>query len=60
VEGGIRATDALPAEVGTGDHVDLPRIAFRFDLMHHGRLRKLIDTVNRFSSAPPPGSMPGR
>jgi hypothetical protein len=58
--GGIRATGALPAEVSGDDHVDLPRIAFTFDLLHHGRLRRLIDTVNRFSSAPPPGSMPGR
>ena len=58
VSGGIRATDALPAEVASADFPDLPRIAFRFDLLHHGRLRLLIDTVNRLSSAPPPGSMP--
>ncbi|HVF73578.1 MAG TPA: TIGR00730 family Rossman fold protein [Acidimicrobiales bacterium] len=59
-EGGFRATAALPPEVSTHDHVELPRIAFKFDLMHHGRLRQLIDRVNRFSSAPPPGSMPER
>ena len=58
--GGIRATTALPQEVSGGDHVDLPRIAFKFDQVHHGRLRQLIDAVNRFSSAPPAGSMPGR
>ena len=57
---GFRVTDALPAEVAGNDHVELPRLVFRFDQMHHGRLRQLIDTVNRFSSAPPAGSMPGR
>jgi uncharacterized protein (TIGR00730 family) len=58
--GGFRVTDALPAEVAGHDNVDLPRLVFRFDQLHHGRLRQLIDTVNRFSSAPPPGSMPER
>jgi uncharacterized protein (TIGR00730 family) len=59
-DGGFRVTAALPQEVSTDDHVDLPRLAFKFDLMHHGRLRQLIDRVNRLSSAPPPGSMPQR
>ena len=60
VSGGFRVSDALPVEVANGDFVDLPRLVFRFDQMHHGRLRQLIDTVNRFSSAPPAGSMPER
>jgi uncharacterized protein (TIGR00730 family) len=58
--GGIRATGALPQEVADDDLVDLPRIAFRFDQVHHGRLRDLIDRLNRLSSAPAPGSMPER
>jgi uncharacterized protein (TIGR00730 family) len=53
VEGGIGKTDPLPAEVAGRDHLDLHRIAFRFDLMHHGRLRQLIDALNALDSAPP-------
>ncbi|MDQ3758128.1 MAG: TIGR00730 family Rossman fold protein [Actinomycetota bacterium] len=59
-EGGIRATGALPQEVADDDVTDLPRIAFRFDQLHHARLRQLIDRLNRLSSAPPPGSIPQR
>ena len=53
VEGGIAKTPPLPAEVSSQDHLDLHRIAFRFDLMHHGRLRQLIDALNGLESAPP-------
>ena len=53
VEGGIAKTPPLPAEVSTRDQLDLHRIAFRFDLMHHGRLRQLIDDLNALGSAPP-------
>ena len=28
------------------DHLDLPRLAFRFDRIHYGRLRQLIDALN--------------
>ena len=52
VEGGIQATGPLPAEVAGDDHVQLPRIAFRFDRLNHGRLRALIDTLNGLASAP--------
>jgi len=58
VEGRIEATGALSPEIAGDDHVDLPRIAFRFDRMSHGRLRALIDTVNRFGTAPPLASLP--
>jgi hypothetical protein len=47
IEGGIEVTEALPAERSTNDHVDLPRLALRFDLLHHGRLRQLINAINR-------------
>ncbi|MCA1692407.1 MAG: LOG family protein, partial [Actinobacteria bacterium] len=53
VEGKLRSTGPLPAEVADDDHLGLARLAFRFDRMSHGRLRALIDALNRLSSAPP-------
>lgn len=52
-EGGVRAISATQAEIQSDDNLDLARIAFRFDRVHHGRLRELIDAVNRLTSAPP-------
>jgi hypothetical protein len=46
VEGRIRTTKPLGPERSGNDHVDLPRIAFRFDRIHFGRLRMLIDALN--------------
>jgi uncharacterized protein (TIGR00730 family) len=54
VRGSITRTGPLPPEVSGKDHLELPRIAFRFDRMHHGRLRSLIDRINAFESAPSP------
>ncbi|MGH9164896.1 MAG: LOG family protein [Acidimicrobiales bacterium] len=60
VEGVIAASAPLPAEVADDDHLDLPRIALRFDRMSHGRLRQLIDRINVLPSAPPPAAaVPG-
>jgi uncharacterized protein (TIGR00730 family) len=53
LSGAIDAIGPTPAEVSTHDNVELPRIAFRFDRMHHGRLRELIDALNGHESAPP-------
>ena len=53
VRGRIERTPPLLPEVAGQDHVDLPRIAFMFDRLHHGRLRTLIDTLNALESAPP-------
>ena len=53
VEGGIEVSGPLPAEVADDDNVELPRLVFAFDRMSHGRLRALIDAVNRLASAPP-------
>ena len=50
--GHIERSGPLPPEVTGDDHVDLPRIAFTFDRLHHGRLRSLIDAVNALPSAP--------
>jgi len=44
--GAIRPTKPLSPERSSGDHVELPRLAFRFDRVHYGRLRHMIDTVN--------------
>ncbi|HVC66616.1 MAG TPA: TIGR00730 family Rossman fold protein [Acidimicrobiales bacterium] len=44
--GVIRRVDPLPPERADGDVVDLPRLALRFDRVHYGRLRQLIDAVN--------------
>ncbi|MDQ1436834.1 MAG: hypothetical protein QOK43_463 [Acidimicrobiaceae bacterium] len=53
VEGGIRTVRPTQAEISTNDHLGLPRIGLRFDRIHQGRLRELIDAVNRLDSAPP-------
>jgi uncharacterized protein (TIGR00730 family) len=44
--GVIRKVDPLPPERADADVVDLPRLAFRFDKIHYGRLRQLINAVN--------------
>jgi uncharacterized protein (TIGR00730 family) len=58
VDGGITAMEATPPEVRSNDNVDLPRIGFRFDRVHHGRLRELIDALNNLRSAPPAARPP--
>jgi uncharacterized protein (TIGR00730 family) len=47
VEGPIRPTRPLPPERADQDHLDLPRLCLRFDRFHYGRLRQLIDELNR-------------
>ena len=44
--GVIRKVDPLPPERADGDVLDLARLAFRFDKIHYGRLRQLIDALN--------------
>ena len=51
--GRIESTPPQPAEVSGRDHLELPRIALHFDRASHGRLRALIDALNRLPSAPP-------
>jgi uncharacterized protein (TIGR00730 family) len=43
---GIVATPPLGPERATKDHLELSRIALKFDRTHHGRLRQLIDALN--------------
>jgi uncharacterized protein (TIGR00730 family) len=47
IEGGIELTEPLPAERSSNDHLALPRLALKFDLLHNGRLRQLINALNR-------------
>ena len=46
VVGAIRHTKPLSPERSSDDHLELPRLAFRFDRVHYGRLRQMIDVVN--------------
>jgi uncharacterized protein (TIGR00730 family) len=45
--GTFEQTVALPQEANEPAVADLPRLKFRFDRLNHGRLRQLIDFVNR-------------
>jgi len=45
--GTIEQTTALPAEANDAHLAALPRLRFRFDRKNLGRLRMLIDTINR-------------
>jgi predicted Rossmann-fold nucleotide-binding protein len=47
MEGTIQQVEALPAEANEPTLAHLPRLKFRFDRHGHGRLRMLIDAVNR-------------
>jgi uncharacterized protein (TIGR00730 family) len=49
--GTLESIDTTRAELADGDHVELPRIAFRFDRRSWARLRVLIDRLN---GRPPP------
>ncbi len=44
--GSIRPTKPLGPERSSHDHLQLPRVALRFDRIHYGRLRQLIDSLN--------------
>jgi uncharacterized protein (TIGR00730 family) len=52
--GRIEVVEPLPPERSSNDHLDLPRLAFRFDVMQQGRLRQLVDALNHLASAPQP------
>jgi uncharacterized protein (TIGR00730 family) len=47
-EGAIEATAALPEEEGDQPELNhLPRLVLQFDRAHYGRLRAMIDRINR-------------
>jgi uncharacterized protein (TIGR00730 family) len=45
----IRPTKPLSPERSSRDHLELARVAFRFDRTHYGRLRQMIDALNSFA-----------
>ena len=45
--GAMRMSKPLPPERADDDHLDFARLVFRFDKIHYGRLRQLIDVLNR-------------
>ncbi|OWK38527.1 LOG family protein [Fimbriiglobus ruber] len=47
VSGTFEQTDMLPPEANEPTLAHLPRLVFRFDRHNHGRLRQLIDFINR-------------
>lgn len=47
VSGPIEKVTASPIEIRDDDVPDLPRLAFRIDRAGTGRLRQLVDTINR-------------
>ncbi len=46
VSGSIRSASPFPPERSSDDHLELPRVALRFDKFHYARLRLLIDALN--------------
>jgi uncharacterized protein (TIGR00730 family) len=53
VAGGvIRRVKPFPPERNDDDHLELDRVALRFDRIHYGRLRRLIDALNRPEGPP--------
>jgi uncharacterized protein (TIGR00730 family) len=56
--GTIRAARPFPPERSGHDHLELPRLAFRFDKLHYARLRLLIDALNQCRGGGPPPSPP--
>lgn len=46
VSGSIRPAAPFPPERSGNDHLDLVRLAFRFDKFHYGRLHVLIESLN--------------
>ena len=49
--GAIRAVAPFPPERSSNDHLELPRVALRFDKSHYARLRMLIDALNECTGA---------
>jgi hypothetical protein len=45
--GTFEQTGALPAEANEGHLAHMPRLRFRFDRKSLGRLREMIDFINR-------------
>jgi len=55
---GLQRSEPLPIERAEGDHLELDRVVLRFDRIHQGRLRELIDALNATLPAAPDGAPP--
>ncbi len=53
--GSIRLASPFPPERSDRDLLELQRVALRFDRVHYGRLRQLIDALNRLVVPAAPG-----
>ncbi len=60
LEGALEVVEPMPVEVAEGDHLELARLALHFDRVSYGRLRQLIDTLNRLPGLPPTATPPRR
>ncbi len=59
LEGGaFEVAGALPEEEGEREIAHLPRLVFRFNRMRFGRLREMIDEINRYGPALPEQAPP--
>ncbi len=47
IDGAIEQRGALPEEIGEPELASLPRLVMAFDRRHYGRLRQLIDAINK-------------
>ncbi len=45
--GAMRMSKPLPPERADADNLEFPRLVFRFDKIHYGRLRQLINALNQ-------------
>ena len=52
VSGRIEIVEPSAAEVSDADNLDLIRLALHFDRRNYGRLRSLIDRLNRLVATP--------
>ncbi len=59
-QGGFEVVAPSPDEVAEADSLDLHRLSFPFDRLQSGRLRQLIDHLNRLPSVLPPVPTPAR
>ena len=57
--GEIEAVDATKSEIDDDDHVDLPRLALRFDNRSFARLTSLIRRINDLGGTSGAGAAPG-
>ncbi|HEX2063413.1 MAG TPA: TIGR00730 family Rossman fold protein [Acidimicrobiales bacterium] len=60
LDGTLQVVEPMPVEVAEGDHLELARLAVPFDLVSYGRLRQLIDALNRLPGLPPTATPPRR